>query len=72
MKVYKVEIKGKRATYTFPTKEEAEAYAVTMTAWSGGQYRITPIIVGETKVLTAEGVKILESTKIDISEEVAK
>ena len=49
MKVYKVEIKGKRATYNFPTKEEAEAYAVTMTAWSGGQYRITPIIVGITK-----------------------
>lgn len=49
MKVYKVEIKGKRATYAFPTKEEAEAYAISMTAWSGGQYRITPIIVAVTQ-----------------------
>lgn len=45
--VYKVEIKGQKAIYYFPTKSEAEAYAITMTAWSGGKYRITAVIVGE-------------------------
>jgi predicted butyrate kinase (DUF1464 family) len=42
-----VEVKGKRAVYYFETKEEAEAYAITATVWSGGKYRITEVIVAE-------------------------
>lgn len=39
--IYKVEIRGKGVMpYQFITKEEAEAYAVSMTAWTGGAYRI--------------------------------
>lgn len=39
--VYKVEIKGRGVMpYKFATKSEAEAYAVSMTAWNGGAYRI--------------------------------
>lgn len=39
--IYKVEIRGRGVMpYEFATKAEAEAYAVTMTAWSGGAYRI--------------------------------
>jgi len=39
--IYKVEIRGKGVMpYEFVTKQEAEDYAVTMTAWAGGQYRI--------------------------------
>jgi hypothetical protein len=39
--IYKVEIRGKGVMpYEFITKQEAEDYAVTMTAWTGGQYRI--------------------------------
>jgi hypothetical protein len=46
-KQFKVEVKGKRAVYYFETKEEAEAYAITATVWSGGKYRITEVIVAE-------------------------
>jgi hypothetical protein len=46
-KQLKVEVKGKRAVYYFETKEEAEAYAITATVWSGGKYRITEVIVAE-------------------------
>jgi predicted butyrate kinase (DUF1464 family) len=46
---FKVEIRGQKQAYYFTTKEEAEAYAITMTAWSGGQYRITPVIVEEVE-----------------------
>ena len=38
---YIVEIRGQRELVAFHTKAEAEAYAVSMTAWVGGQYRIT-------------------------------
>ena len=39
--IYKVEIRGKGVMpYEFITKQEAEDYAVIMTAWTGGQYRI--------------------------------
>ena len=39
--IYKVEIRGKGVMpYEFATKQEAESYAVTMTVWSGGAYRI--------------------------------
>jgi hypothetical protein len=39
--IYKVEIRGKGVMpYEFATKQEAENYAVTMTVWTGGQYRI--------------------------------
>lgn len=41
MMIYKVEIRGRGiAPYEFPTKEEAETYAINMTAWNGGAYRI--------------------------------
>lgn len=46
-KAFKVEVKGKRAVYFFKTKEEAEAYAITATAWVGGKYRITEVFVKE-------------------------
>jgi len=48
-KAFKVEIKGKRSVYYFETQEEAEAYAITATAWVGGKYRITEVIVGTEK-----------------------
>lgn len=38
---YAVEIRGQREIVFFDTKADAEAYAITMTAWRGGQYRIT-------------------------------
>ena len=39
--VYKVEIRGRGVMpYEFATKQEAQDYAVTMTAWQGGAYRI--------------------------------
>ena len=39
--VYKVEIRGRGVMpYAFTSKQEAEDYAVTMTAWTGGAYRI--------------------------------
>lgn len=39
--IYKVEIRGKGVIpYQFATKQEAEDYAVSMTAWTGGAYRI--------------------------------
>ena len=42
--IYKVEIRGRGVMpYEFATKQEAEDYAVTMTAWSGGQYRIMKV-----------------------------
>lgn len=46
-KVYEVEIKGKKEKAYFATKQEAEDYAITMTAWSGGKYRIQAIFVNE-------------------------
>jgi hypothetical protein len=49
-KQFKVEVKGKRAVYYFENKEEAEAYAITATVWSGGKYRITEVIVAEEVV----------------------
>jgi len=44
---YQVEIKGKKELQVFNNKQDAEAYAITMTAWSGGKYRITEIIVAD-------------------------
>jgi hypothetical protein len=44
---YVVEIRGRRDVASFDTKAMAEAYAVSMTAWSGGQYRITEALVGD-------------------------
>ena len=39
--IYKVEIRGKGVMpYEFATKQSAEDYAISMTAWSGGAYRI--------------------------------
>ena len=38
---YIVEIRGQREIVAFDTKADAETYAITMTAWTGGQYRIT-------------------------------
>jgi hypothetical protein len=46
-KVYEVEIRGQKEKYYFATKSEAEAYAITATAWVGGQYRIQGIFVQE-------------------------
>jgi hypothetical protein len=71
-KVYEVEFRGQKQKYTFDTKQQAEDFATIQAVFGGKQYRIKEIIVGETQVLTVEGVKILESTKIDISEEVTK
>ena len=71
-KVYEVEFRGQKQKYTFETKQQAEDFATIQAVFGGKQYRIKEIIVGETQVLTVEGVKILESTKIDISGEVAK
>jgi len=44
-KVYEVEIKGQKQKYQFASKSEAEDYAVTSTAWAGGQYRIQAIFI---------------------------
>lgn len=38
---YQVEIRGQREVVLFDTKADAECYAISMTAWTGGQYRIT-------------------------------
>jgi len=46
-KVYEVEVRGQKEKYHFATKGEAEAYAITATAWVGGQYRITRIFINE-------------------------
>lgn len=39
-KVWTVEVKGQKDIYAFDTKADAEAYAITATAWTGGKYRI--------------------------------
>jgi hypothetical protein len=49
-KIYEVEIKGQKQKYQFATIGEAKAYAITATAWVGGQYRIQAIIVQEEVV----------------------
>jgi predicted butyrate kinase (DUF1464 family) len=46
-KVFEVEIKGQKQKYVFSTKQEAEAYAITATAWVGGKYRIQAIFIQE-------------------------
>lgn len=47
--IYRVEIKGRGVMpYDFTTKEEAEAYAVSMTAWVGGAYRIHRLAVNKS------------------------
>ena len=39
--VYKVEIRGQGVMpYAFRTMQEAKDYAITMTIWNGGAYRI--------------------------------
>ena len=48
-KVYKVEIKGLKS-YCFESKQEAEDYAITATAWCGGKYRIQEIFIQEEVV----------------------
>ena len=50
-KIYEVEIKGKKEKAYFATKEQAETYAITMTAWVGGKYRIQAIFVAEEAVV---------------------
>lgn len=50
-KIFKVEIRGKKEVAYFATKEEAESYAITMTAWVAGQYRITQVWVKEEQVV---------------------
>lgn len=49
-KVYEVEIKGQKQKYQFSTIAEAKAYAITATAWVGGQYRIQAIFIQEKAV----------------------
>jgi hypothetical protein len=49
-KVYEVEVKGQKQKYYFETKGEAEAYAITATAWVGGKYRIQSIFINEEVV----------------------
>ena len=42
--IYKVEIRGRGVMpYEFLTRQDAEDYAVTMTAWNGGAYRIMKV-----------------------------
>ena len=42
--IYKVEIRGRGVMpYEFATRQEAEDYAVSMTVWSGGAYRIMKV-----------------------------
>jgi len=50
-KIFQVEIKGKKEIAYFATKQEAETYAITMTAWAGGKYRIQAIFVAEEAVV---------------------
>ena len=48
--VYIVEIRGRGVMpYEFNSKQEAEDYAVTMTVWQGGQYRISRVRRGSLK-----------------------
>ena len=49
-KVYEVEIKGQKQKYQFASIAEAKAYAITATAWVGGQYRIQAIFIREEVV----------------------
>lgn len=45
--IYKVEIRGRGVMpYEFATKKEAELYAVNMTVWNGGAYRIHRVKAG--------------------------
>jgi len=48
-KIWVVEIRGQKTAYQFATKSEAEAYAITATAWSGGAYRLYSTIISEGK-----------------------
>jgi hypothetical protein len=46
-KVYEVEIRGQKQKYVFESIGEAKAYAISATAWVGGQYRIQAIFIKE-------------------------
>jgi hypothetical protein len=46
-KVYEVEVKGQKQKYYFENVGEAKAYAISATAWVGGQYRIQAIFINE-------------------------
>jgi predicted butyrate kinase (DUF1464 family) len=52
---YQVEVKGQKQKYVFATKEEAETYAITATAWNGGKYRIATGKVADTFVFNTLG-----------------
>lgn len=56
---YMVEIRGRKSAEYFTNKDDAMAYAITGTAWTGGQYRITPVFVNEPveEAKWVEGVK---------------
>lgn len=47
---FRVEIRGQREMADFSTLAEAKDYAVTMTVWNGGAYRIHRIKVARTVV----------------------
>jgi hypothetical protein len=49
-KVYEVEVRGQKEKYQFASIGEAKAYAITATAWVGGQYRIQAIFIKEEAV----------------------
>lgn len=52
--VYIVEIRGQGfAPYEFATKQKAEDYAITMTVWSGGAYRISRVRRGYLATVAA-------------------
>lgn len=43
--IYRVEIKGRGVMpYDFATLKDAEDYAITMTIWNGGKYRIHKVM----------------------------
>lgn len=44
---YMVEIRGRKSAEYFDSKTDAKDYAITATAWTGGQYRITEVYVNE-------------------------
>lgn len=44
---YMVEIRGRKSAEYFTDHNDAKDYAITATAWTGGQYRITEVYVNE-------------------------
>lgn len=50
MKMYQVELKGRKEKYSFDDREVAEQFAIIQSAFNGFKYRITEVRVSREKV----------------------